>query len=93
MREDVERIAAERQLTLAKSIDAFNENENSVHLSHMLDSGNASVFSGARGHDEDAIPEDIRIVYTFVPVGWTAFLKASTDSETARQGKESVHNT
>ncbi|EXJ64625.1 hypothetical protein A1O7_00962 [Cladophialophora yegresii CBS 114405] len=67
LRENVKRLTEERHLHLRNGLDAVNEHESWVQVSQMLHGGGRlSVFSGARKYDEQAIPKDVDIVYTFV---------------------------
>ena len=67
---DVNQVSEERHLQPVNGIDAFNEHESWVHVSQMLHSGGKlSVFSGARKYEEEAIPKDVELIYTFVGTG------------------------
>jgi NADPH:quinone reductase-like Zn-dependent oxidoreductase len=67
LKENVRYLAEERHLQLQNGIDAFSEHDSWVHVSQMLQGGSRlSVFSGARNYDEEVIPKDVDIIYTFV---------------------------
>ncbi|ETI28577.1 hypothetical protein G647_01027 [Cladophialophora carrionii CBS 160.54] len=67
LKETVKRLTEERHLQLRNGLDAVNEHESWVQVSQMLHGGaRLSVFSGARKYDEEAIPKNVDIIYTFV---------------------------
>ncbi|KIW72882.1 hypothetical protein PV04_01043 [Phialophora macrospora] len=70
LKESVKDLAEERHLQLRNGIDAFSEHESWVQVSQMLQGpSRLSVFSGARKYDEEAIPNGVNIIYTFVGTG------------------------
>ncbi|KIX06431.1 uncharacterized protein Z518_04407 [Rhinocladiella mackenziei CBS 650.93] len=52
-------IVKDRKWKLTNAIDRYDENNSWVHVSQMLGSGIASVFSGAKKYHEEDIPSDL----------------------------------
>ncbi|KAK5418693.1 hypothetical protein LTR06_002443 [Exophiala xenobiotica] len=85
IRNDIGRIAKERNLKLLNAIDAFSASGSWVEVSQMLDGGRLSVFSGANEYDEARIPTRVRIVYTYVGTGHEGAYKPGMPKQPAAE--------